>query len=371
MRRVALVLLIVAAIGVAGWGAWRWWTAPPSAQADDLARALAAAPHDADGVLAVAEPVRAARWLLAHPQALGLIAVAAPNATHTLSDFRPVVQAVIEEAEAPLVLWWRGADVAVSTETGSGAQEALRRLAELRGLSFAVEGGRIRIGTSGSLVEEGPRIDVPAPSGGRIAVLALVRGRRWAGRATRGALRLEAGTSSESPARSDRSRLRTGDIAALVSPFGASPDLFHGPACLALSAENGWGLSLPAAALSPQLRLVMGGRSARAISGPLPDAERWNGLLGELFVLPRAGVTVASDVTMLGEVAGCDGQAEEGNLRGTDLAWAVSRLVAAAGQLPFLAPRLDRWADAAPLLALLGRVSWRLTPAGAVVQLEW
>ncbi len=73
MRRLALLTAVAAVLGVVGWLGWRVWTAPPLATAADLAAEAALAPGTADGVLVVAQPAVATRWLARHPQALALV----------------------------------------------------------------------------------------------------------------------------------------------------------------------------------------------------------------------------------------------------------------------------------------------------------
>ena len=369
MRRAILAVLIVAVVALAAWLAWRWWSAPPSEPAARLAAVAAAAPAAAEGVVVIAEPRRAARWVIGHPQALALLAVAAPQTTGTLSSLRPVLQAVVGAANGPLALWWRGPDLALAAAVGGGARSGIERLAALRGLSFAARGDDVRVGTASALVETGPGLAPPPPPARRIAVLASARGRWWIGTIRSGALLLESGDPPPPPAAAPVSVLRSAEVAAIAGPLGAPREPFHGAACLALSAERGWALALPAASLPEALRAVMGGRTAAP--GPAPGTERWHGVLGEVIVLRHAGLTVASGAAMLPGVVPCAPPAEEASLRGTDLAWAAARLGAAMRHTWIFAPQGEQLADAAPLLASLGRACWRLTPQGGVIELEW
>src|SRR5271157_5248758 len=102
MRRLALASLILALAAATVWAAWRWWTAPPATDGTAMAAAAALAPDDADGILVLAEPTRAARWLLQHPQTLGLLPIAAPAAYRAIATLQPAVRAVAEEAQGPL-----------------------------------------------------------------------------------------------------------------------------------------------------------------------------------------------------------------------------------------------------------------------------
>ena len=369
MRRSILAVLIVAAVALTGWLTWRWWSAPASEPAARLAAVAAGAPTSAEGVVVVAEPRRVARWVIGHPQALGLIAVAAPQTTATLSSLRPVLQALVGAAKGPLALWWRGPDVALAATVGGGARSGIERLAALRGLSFAARGDEVRVATAAALVENGPGLTPPPPPARRIAVLASARGRWWIGTIRPGALLLESGDAPQPPPAAPTSSLRSADLAAVAGPLGAPREPFHGAACLALSAQRGWALALPAASLPEALRAVMGGRTATP--GPASGTERWDGALGELIVLPHAGLTVASDATMLASVVPCAAPPEEASLRGTDLAWAAARLGAAMRHTWIFAPQGEQLADAAPLLASLGRACWRLTREGGVIELEW
>ena len=362
-------MLLLLALGV--WGTWRWWTAPPATAAATMAAAVALAPDDADGIIVLAEPGRAARWLVGHPQALGLLPVAAPAAYRTVAALQPVVRALAVAAQGPLVIWWKGDAAGLGAATDARAANGLRRIAELRGLAFSGDDASVRIASAATLLGQDRRAQPPLLAALRLAVLALVRGRWWEGEASRIALILRQGTAPALSAPTPTSQAKASDASTLAAPAGLPVEPFHGPACLAFAAGRGWGLSLPTASWPSALRTALGGRWPQAAPGAVPGAERWTGLAGELFVLPRLGVTAASDAPMLASVGGCNGRSDEGCLDGKDLAWAADRVATLADRLAPLASRSRRLREAAPLLARLARVRWRFGAGGAVVLFEW
>lgn len=371
MRRLALAFLILALIALAAWATWLWWTAPPTEAGAAMATAASIAPDDADGILVFAQPRRTARWLVRHPQALGLLPIAAPNAYRGLMTLQPALRAVAEEAHGPLVVWWRGDAVAVAALTPERALAALQRLAELRGWSFAGDDSVARLATTPALLDRGRRASPPQPTASRLAVLARVSGRWWEGGATRATLLLRRGVAPEPPPPEPASRVEAADASTLGATLGLQAEPIHGPVCLAFSAGRGWGVALAAAGWPSALRTVLGGRWPQPVPSAVPGAERWQGLFGTLFVLPRRGVTVASDLPQLAAVAACDANHDEGCLRGTDLAWAATRIAAAADEIRLLGPQVGRWGESAPLLAALTQARWRFAAAGAVILLEW
>jgi hypothetical protein len=363
------VFLTIAALGLAAWGGWRWWTAPPSASAEGLVGAAALAPDDADGVLVLGAPARTARWLTTRPQSLALLLIAAPRATRTLARLQPVARAVVEAAHGPVVFWWKGDAAVVAAATSTEGLNALRRVAELRGLSFDGADGIARFATTPGLLHDERHAAPPRGIAGRFALLAYVHGRWWTGEATRDSLAVRAGARLEPGEISADSRLETADVAAFAATLSLPIEPFHGPACIAFARGQGWGLALPAARLPEAVRAALGGRFPRPAG--VAGAERWDGLLGTLYVAPHAGVTVASDLSRLAAVVDCPGMTEQGCLHGADLAWAATRLANAADALTLLGARVEGLRRAAPLLAALARVRWRVTPRGGVIALEW
>ncbi|MFI5167924.1 MAG: hypothetical protein ACHQQS_15040 [Thermoanaerobaculales bacterium] len=371
MRRLALAFLILALTALAVLAAWRWWTAPPTAAGAAMATAATIAPDDAEGILVLAQPHRTARWLVQHPQALGLLPIAAPSAYRGLMTLQPALRAVAEEAHGPLVVWWRGDAVAVAALSPERALAVLQRLAELRGLSFASDSSVARLATTPALLDRGRRASPPQPTASRLAVLARVNGHWWEGEATRATLLLRRGVAPEPPPAEPASRVEAADASTLGAALSLSTERVHGPVCLTFSAERGWGVALAGAGWPSALRTALGGRWPQPVPGAVPGAERWQGLFGTLFVLPRGGVTVASDLPQLAAVAACDANHEEGCLHGADLAWAATRIAAFADEIRLLGPQVGRWRESAPLLAALTQVRWRLADAGAVILLEW
>jgi len=371
MRRLALVLLIVVVVVVAAWGTWRWWTAPPSASTTSMVAAATLAPDNADGLLVIADPARTARWLVRHPQALGLLPVAAPAAYGTIASLQPVLRALTDAAQGPLVIWWKGHEVGFGEATDTRAATGLHRVAELRGLAFDAGDTTVRIATDATLLDGG-RCAAPTPPGvSHLAALARVRSGWWEGEASGATLAFRHGTPPDPPAPAPASRLEAADASALGAALTLPVEPFHGPACLAFAAGRGWALALPTASWPAPLRAALGGRWPQPAPGAVPGAERWSGLAGELFVLPRRGVIAASDAVMLAAVANCDGRRDEGSLAGADLAWAATSIASAGDRVAPLGPRLDRLRQAAPQLAKLAGVRWRLGADGGVVLLEW
>ncbi len=140
----------------------------------DVGRGCRERPGSADGLVAIAEPGRAARWLVRRPQALALLALAAPEAQAALPRMRSLLAALARDARGPLTLWWRGPDVAVAASVDPAAGRSLAELGGDRGRAAAQHPRRRRRHDRGGIRggaarrRTGPRAGGrPAPRAGR------------------------------------------------------------------------------------------------------------------------------------------------------------------------------------------------------------
>ncbi len=373
MRRILRLVVVAASCAVAGGIAWRWWTAPPLADAGALADAATVAPADADGVLVIAEPARAARWLARRPQALALVLLAAPGADDGMARLRGALAALAREAGGPLTVWWRGRDVAVGGRVSAGAAKDLARLAALTGLpARATPAGSgevvVAIATAPAILEgaRGPR---PSLAAGRFAAAARRAGRWWLASAGRDRLEVTSGAAPELPAADDGAEVVTADVAALVGPAASAFAGAHVPARLLLD-RGAWALELPGTPASETLaRLLSVGGDDPA---PAPaGARRWRGVLGEVWARTGGGLALASTPDMLARLSAPPPPGELGRLRGPEVAALCVRAAGALGPLPWMAERAAALRRAAPLVAPLRLARWRLVPDGGRIVLEW
>ncbi len=367
MSRVWIIAGLVAAALLAAAGAYVWWTASPAADEAELASALALAPA-ADGRVALAQPRRTARWLLRHPQALGLLAVAAPDARAAWPRLQPALRPLLDGAQGPLVVWWKGGALAVGTQLPPGAISALPLLAARQGLAFDVAGDVARIATDAALL--GPRRETATPPAGKVplAALADVGGKRWRVTAGRSRLAATTGAAVELLGGPGPSRIETGDASPLVRTLGVSPGAAPIPARAVFGAGSGWAIAVSGVRLPGFVRDLVGA-PGQAAGGT--TARPWNGFLGEVWV--RGGddrLAIGTSEALLAEVAPPPA-GEQGSVSGRDVAWLASDLADALARLPLL----DR--EARSLRALgaqaagVALVRWRIAGAGARIELEW
>jgi hypothetical protein len=367
MSRVWAILGFTAAALLAGAGAYLWWTASPAADETSLAAALALAP-EADGRIALAQPRRAARWLLRHPQALGLLAVAAPEARASWPQLQPAVRPLLDGAQGPLVAWWKGRALAVATRLSPGAISALPLLATRQGLAYDVAGDVARVATDATLL--GPREEAATTPAGsaRLAALADTGGRRWRLTASRSRLDAVAGVDVGLPEGPGPSQAETLSASPLVGSLGVPVGTTPIAARAVFGAADGWAVTLTGVSLPRFVRDAAGGPEQPTGEA---RARRWNGFLGEVW-LRSAGdrLSIGTSEALLAQVepppAG-----EQGRVNGRDVAWLASDLATALARLPLF----DR--EARSLRALGAQaagvelVRWRTTAAGARVELQW
>ncbi|HQT94426.1 MAG TPA: hypothetical protein PK435_07335 [Thermoanaerobaculaceae bacterium] len=371
MRRIAVLLALAALGGVVASLAWRWWTAPPRARAETLAAAAAAVPAQADGLVVIAEPDRALRWLARRPQALALLALAAPEADAALPQMRALLAALARDARGPLAVWWRGPDVAAAAPVGAAAARAIGDLAAIEGVPLRATPGAgdvtVATASAAALLDggggPGPRDGTPP----ELAALARRGARWWRVEAGRNRLELVSGVPPELLPAAGPSVVTTDDLAALAALLGSGNGLPHVPARLAIAGDD-WALALPATTLSPQVQRLL------SLAGDAPagaGVRLWRGVLGDLWVAPPPDFAVASRPELLAAVAGAPPAGEAGAVRGADLATACVRVADALEGVPWLGARVATLRRAAPLAASLRLARWRITPAGGRILLEW
>ena len=367
MRRTwALVLVAGLALLAAGAAAWWWWTAAPAASVGELAEALAVAPA-ADGRVAIAQPRRAARWLLRHPQALALPALAAPQARAALPRLQPLLRPLAEGARGPLVLWWRGGELAVAARVRPGAADALAMVAARAGIAFQVTDGITAVATDAALLGTG----TPAAAvrvGGRAAALAEVGGQEWRLVALPDSLAASTGAAPELPEVADVSHAATVDAAGLAAAWGFSADANALPARVALAAGQGWGAAVPLAAVPGFVRDALPRANGGGDSAP---ALVWQGLLGEVRVRTEADrLLVATSAAMLAAVEPPPDR-DEGSVSGADIAWVAAALADTLDQMVFFSRETRALRAAGAFAVGLERARWRATAAGTRIEMSW
>ena len=363
-RAWAIVAIIGAALLAAG-AAFVWWTASPADNEASLASALSLAPP-ADGRLAIAQPWRAARWLLRHPQALGLLAVAAPAARSSLPRLQPMLRPLVDGAQGPLVVWWQGRELAVATRLRPGAIRAMSLLAARRGLAYDVDGDIARIATAATLLG---RREAPTPSGGqaRVAALADVGGRRWRLVAGRDRLVAAMGAEVDLAEEPGLSRVETTDASPFLRSLEVPVEAAPLPVRAVFGAGSGWGVAVSGAKLPRFVRDAV--RAPEQTPGD--SAHRWNGLIGEVWVRgDEERLLVATSEVLLSQVEKPP-LAEQGRVTGADLAWLANDLAAALARLPLLDREARALRAAGVQAAGLGVARWRATSTGARIELEW
>ena len=186
-----------------------------------------------------------------------------------------------------------------------GAAQALQRLAALEGLPFhayPAAGGSVAVeaASATALLGQGENRPSPGVEPGTLTALARCGGRYWRIRAGRSTLELVAGDPPKTPEPASGGMVITSDLAALVAAVEPVAWVPSAPACLLFDA-GGWGVALPATAVSRDARrlLTLGGDAAAETP---PGARHWRGLLGDLWVLPGAGLAVASRPDLLGKL---------------------------------------------------------------------
>jgi hypothetical protein len=372
MRRIAVLIALAALGGVVAALAWRWWTAPPCAPAETLAVAATVVPLQADGLVVIAEPHRALRWLLRRPQSLALLALAAPKADAALPRMRSLIAALARGARGPLTVWWRGRDVAAGATVGTDDARALGDLAAIEGVPLRTTPG----GADDVTIATASAVTVLDGGGGSgpqrgafpdLAAIARCGVRWWQAKAGRNRLDLVSGVPPELLPANEASVVTTGDLAVLVALLGSGNGLPHVPARLAVAGDD-WALALPATMPSAQLQrlLNLGGDTAAA-----DGTRHWRGVLGDLWVALPPGFAVASRPELLTAVAGGSPVGETGTVRGSDLAAVCVRVGNAIEGIPGLGQRAVALRRAAPLIASLRLARWRITPAGGRILLEW
>lgn len=371
MRRAATPLALFAAVAATVVVARLWWTAPPSDEAERLAAVSAVVPADADGVLVIAQPARAARWLGSHPQALALLKVVAPHVDRRLPKMRAFLAALAGQAAGPLAIWWRGPELGAAGRVGAASTRALERLAALEGLALRTRnnGSLVAVASDPSLLDEAAGVPLPRLEPGKLSALARVGPRWWLVRAGRSRLELLSGRPPALPDPTGPATISTPDLAALAAAADPPEWLPHAPAVVVAEA-GGWALALPDTTLAREVQRVL--RMGGDVPAEAPEGARhWRGFLGDLWVLPGAGVAIASRPELLARLPTGGITEYSGLVRGPDLARVCSRFAEAADGVPGGATLARALSRAAPVLAAVRTARWHLTPEGGSILLEW
>jgi hypothetical protein len=223
--------------------------------------------------------------------------------------------------------------------------------------------------SNSALLEQGETGPQPRLGPGTLTALARCRGLWWRIRAGRSALELAAGDPPDLPGPTAVDLIATSNLADFVAAVAPLDWLPSAPA-LILFDSAGWGVALPATALSGDLRrlLTLGGDTA--VERP-PSARHWRGLLGDLWAWPGPGVAVASRLDLLGKLPRESIVGETGAVHGADLARLLRRVADAADGFPGSASYVAAVRRGAPLLESLRLARWRLLPLGGRILFEW
>jgi hypothetical protein len=371
MSRTAVALVILAALLGAAALAWWWWAAPPLAPASSLAAASRLAAADADGVAVIASPARATRWLVRHPQALALLAVAAPGAVATAPRLRPLAAALVEAARGPLVVWWKGADIGLAASVSDGAQLALTRLAAFQSLPLRRLDGAVSVATRPELLAGRPAPAWPQVPAGRLSALVRCGDLRWQARAGWSSLDVQSGSAPALPGLASPSAVATSRLGAWLGALNLPAELPPQPAVLVFAAAQGAAIHLPDAELPGVLRDIIERQPLPPSPQAPPGATHWRSTFGELWIVEDGGLEIATSPALLARLSGALPSGEAGQVAGADLAWTLGRLAEIARQLPFVDQAAADLQRAAQLSAGLRAARWRVTASGGAIRLEW
>ncbi len=364
----ALLLCACAAV-------WLWWfTAPPRAAMAELATLTAEAQPDVDGILAIGDPARSARWLARHPQALLPLAFAAPEIAPALRRLAPAARFLAGRSTSGVVLWWRGGEVALAAPVDEELlrSQALAPLAAAFGLHYAhatsSEGrGLVFFTTGPGLLDARGRPAPPAADGPAMAIC-RIGGRWWRVTATRNALQ---GTTGEPPQPSspgERSVATFSDLRRhlpALAAFGADR-----PLALAVAMNpGGWALALPGMTLPSHMTRLLG-VGAESPAGSAPGSRRWDGALGEVWVDSRHGLALGSSPERLDEVAGQPIR-DAGAIRAAEVSQLVESAARRLDHLPGLGREVSELRAFSRSISGLRSARWDVGKKGGHVRLEW
>ena len=374
MRRLFLAAALVAAVAAAVGLTWRWWTAPPSASRAALVAALAAAPAEAEGSLALAQPDRAARWLASHPQALALVELAAPSISHSLPRLRRLLAALAREARGPLTVWWRGDEAGAGATVQRGAAQALQQLAALEGFALHVDpedrgAVAVRVATAPALLA--PPGGAPSVTGGpaSASAVALLGRRLWWVAGGRSSLQATWGAPPTLAEANGGDTVATADLARLLAPVSTASWIPHSAAWASVD-PGGWAVALPETSLPRGILQLLSGPAD--LRGGSPDAPyHCRGPLGEFWVRDGHGLVIASREELLADAPEGGIAGEDGTVHGARAARLFQGLAAKVADLPGEAGLAASLRRTVPLLEGVKLARWRVLPEGGRIRLEW
>lgn len=370
MRTCLTALAIGSGLLILGLAGWWWWTVPPSATTAQLMHTLDHVPSGVEGAMVLAQPTRAARWIFRRPQSLAPLLVASPPLDAARTRMAGILRAAGRSSHAPVAVWWRAGEMAMSAELEPGARRALADLADMQGLPWHGHGDRITVATETGLLLGSPAV-VPAVESPRSSALVWSRDRLWSVTLRRSSLVAVTGAGARMvPASPSVSRLATRDAAVLLGAAADRSDLSL-PLCLAFGRQAGWGVTIPDAALRSRLARALGSPGGGR-DRPEGLTVRWTGVLGRVW-MRREGdwVSLASHQILLPEAGHPPCQGEWGSVLGDDLGFLAERIRTVAGIVGANPSTLRTLDDIASGSRGLGRISWRLEPGGSVLTMEW
>ncbi|MEW6336884.1 MAG: hypothetical protein ACOY3Y_12435 [Acidobacteriota bacterium] len=355
--------------------AWWWWfTAPPRSATADLAALAAEAQPDADGILVVGEPARARRWLARHPQALLPLALAAPQIAPALRRLAPAAEIVARRAEAGIVLWWRGGDVALASPVDEKQLRSLSLapLAAAFGLHYAhattSEGGGLVFVTTGPGLLDGRGRPALPPDDGLAVAICRIKGTWWRASATRDDLRCTAGAPPALPSLGARSRAVFSDLRRHLPAVAALGG--DRPLALAVAMDaRGWALRLPGVAIPSHIETLLKAGTTSP-DGGAPGPRRWQGFLGDVWVDPRGGLALGTSPERLAEIAGLP-VGDTGAVRPAEVAGFAESAAHRLEEIPGLGREASALRAFSRSLAGLTGARWDIGAENGHVHLEW
>jgi hypothetical protein len=359
-------LLLAAALLAAGAGGWWWWTAPPRSSNEELQHALGLAPSTAHGVVAIAAPRRAARWLARHPQGLLLVGAAAGEAAGSLARLGRFAAPLVAAAQGPLVLWWRGTEAGAAVPVSPSARPALLELAARSSLAASSGPDWWAVATSPELLGPNEGALPPSTPGPPAFALARLGGRFWRVQASRKTL--EASTEevcSLPPETPGTSTLLCAQAGQALAWLGLG-QVAVGPVRVAVNDAHQWAVAFPTLHLDGLARSLLGGTPTRAGA-----VDMWRGVLGTVWVQEGEGMAIASSPELLASLPSAGVAVSEGVVHGGHAAWLLGRVAHTVEHIPTLKAQAPLLARAAELAGGVRVVRLRLEEQRGHVFLAW
>lgn len=375
MPRPAVRLFFVGLIGTATVlaGGWWWWTAPPAASPNALAAVAAWAPADAEGVIAVAQAPRLARWLARHRAAAGLALLAAPTAGAAVTPLAPIAPSVARTAVGPVVAWWGISQAGLSARVRATDTAGLRQVAALGGLGWYQKdlgNGEVQVW----VLHGEPFLKVLAspppllPGDGPWSALIQAHRRWWYVRVTRTALVAQYGAPPPVPHCESETIVVSARLPSLLAPGTWFADE---RVALLATAEGDWAVRVgdhePSASARRLTRLL--GVQREAARNDETEGV-WKSPFGTLFLGEGPNLAIASQANLLLRLPTPTATTEWGCVAGGPAAAALERTASALPRVPGL-PTREQLASLAGSLRQVRACAWRVEAEGGQLVVRW